>query len=204
MGSVTIPASPATVTATFTVPDGGVVSSGGAHVDFGSITAPLDQISVIMTGPDADGNAVDPLTHVHVPGDGIAYGSWAAGAFGTGSGPATVTLFAPDAAGCYIAGVWSVMTRSAAAGGTVTQVILFTEGIGPNQNTGGAIFNWGVYADPAHMGENGYNADLALARQIIQKMAPAHTVGNLIQSLDPHPDVDAGIHAAIPDECLPV
>jgi hypothetical protein len=71
------------------------------------------------------------------------------------------------------------------------------------QETGAAYYDWGVYADPVHMGESGVAADLAAARALIRKMAQSHTTANLIQSLAPYPDVATGANAAVPDECIP-
>jgi hypothetical protein len=80
---------------------------------------------------------------------------------------------------------------------------LFVEGLARGQSTGGAIFEWGVYVDPAHVGENGTAADLAGARLAIKRLKHAHTVGSLIQSLAPWPDISSGINSSIPDEWLP-
>jgi hypothetical protein len=112
-------------------------------------------------------------------------------------------LFGIEFANTPIQGSWFLSVTNNSGGTVNFHWSVFVEGIGPNQETGGAIFDWGVYADPAHLGESGVPSDFPAARLAIQKIAHSHTVGNLLQSLDPYPDVDVDVHAAIPDECIP-
>src|SRR5262249_17480434 len=114
-------------------------------------------------------------------------------------------LTAPSLAGAQIQGVWKLVIAN---GSGISNVLygtsfLFVEGIARRQETAGAIFDWGVYADPAHLGENGTPANFAAARATIQKLAFAHTVGNLVQSIAPYPNMDSGVSSSIPNECCP-
>lgn len=174
-----------TGTTTIYVPDGGKISNMGAQLALAFSTASLSPLSVTLTGPDG------------------ATATWS-----TGWSTSAIKLYARAAfAGRQIFGTWTLsVTNNTGSSVTLQQAgsTLFVEGIGRGQDTGGAIYWWGVYADPAHVGENGSPADFNAARTAIKKLAQSHTVGDLIQSLAPWPDVVSGVNAAIPDECIPV
>jgi uncharacterized protein YmfQ (DUF2313 family) len=107
---------------------------------------------------------------------------------------------ASEFAGDTVTGTWTVTVDKTGGGSvTVTQVDLFVEGLGLS-GLGGDIFYWGVYADPGLVNSPDYTA----ARASITRLNPAHCQGFLVLSEDPWPDVETGIHLAIPDEAIPV
>jgi hypothetical protein len=207
-GDVTI-ANGATATITILVSDGGKVGDMGAQLEIAfsvsaftgtiTLTGP-DGTSVSWTGPAAgvSGWAQMPM-RLYAPGRKTQQ-------ITTAGGKAAIILVPSGFGGKQIQGGWTLSVTNN-SGGSVTLFdgpVLFVEGIARGQDTGGAIFRWGVYADPTHLGENGTPANFAAARAAINVLAFSHTVGNLIQSLAPYPDVVSGVHAAICDECLPV
>lgn len=136
----------------------------------------------------------------------------------TWTGPwtnAPIKLYGSAFAGARINGTWTLTVNASGAITVYSTTGLFVEGLfdrsqyqirpdeQPYQETGAAIFDWGVYADPAHLGENGTQADFGAARLALARLAQAHTVVNLLQSITPYPDTDSGINAAIPDEVIP-
>lgn len=165
------------------VDDGGLCAKAGVQLDLNFAVGDLAGYVITLTAPD--GTAVtweDDWTEVPFRLYGIAF------------------------AGKPIHGLW---TLSIFNGGAVPNTLfsapwLFVEGIAPNQDTGGAVFHWGVYADVNHLGENGATPDFQSARAAIERIKHSHTVGDIIQSLDPWPDVVSGTHSSIPDECVPV
>jgi hypothetical protein len=167
------------------VDDGGIVSHMGAQLDLRFQSAPASVYGVKLAAPDGTSYT---WTSSQVP-----------------SGQTGIYLYAPSLVGSQIGGTWvlSITNNDGPDNRLLDGLCLFVEGIKRGQQTGGAIFDWGVYADPAHIGENGSTADFSSARQAIYKMAQSHTIGNLIQSLAPYPDTNSGLNAAIPDECCP-
>ncbi|MEO9192167.1 MAG: hypothetical protein ABI445_00790 [Polyangia bacterium] len=173
----------------FSTVDGGVVSSAGLRVALEYSSSPGESLTVTLTGPDGYAKEWDPVVTTQAL-------DW---------------LFGPEFAGKNISGRWTLEIFNNAASGTVyVHPTIFVEGVPKNFNenvygqaTGASIFEWGAFADPAHMGENGTPADLAAVRRAVQRIAFSQTVGNVLQSLVASPDVDAGAHAAIPDECIP-
>jgi hypothetical protein len=165
------------------VNDGGKVARMGAQLTLTFADADLSAYTITLTAPD---------------GRSKQWGlKWTS---------APVCLFAQSLSGARVFGNW---TLSIANGSIVANTIfagssLFVEGIGPNQDTGAAVFHWGVYANLAHVGENGVPADYPSVRAAIQRIKHSHTVGYLIQSLAPWPDVVTGAHSAIPDACIPI
>lgn len=116
-----------------------------------------------------------------------------------------VKLYGKSFAGAAILGSWTLSVANT-SGVTVTVYAgstLFVEGIARGQQTAGAVFDWGVYADPDHVGENGAAVDYVAIRAALRKLNFSHAIANVIQSLEPWPDVDIGFNAAIPDECIP-
>jgi hypothetical protein len=172
------------------VVDGGVVSQGGARLIVTADSFPwagaTDPLTFSLESPDGTLRSWSvPIAQFNVTHANKAY------------------LFGIEFANTPIQGSWFLSVTNNSGGTVNFHWSVFVEGIGPNQETGGAIFDWGVYADPAHLGESGVPSDFPAARLAIQKIAHSHTVGNLLQSLDPYPDVDVDVHAAIPDECIP-
>ena len=181
---VTLPASTTTRVSFDVAFDGGAVSGAGAHLIMVFDDSDLTPYSFTLTSPDGTEQ------------------TW-----NRGWDVAPLVLRSKAFAGTQIQGIWTLDITNGT--GTPNKIYasgtsLFVEGIAPNQSTGGAIFDWGVYADPAHLGENGTAQDFRGARQSIQRIKHAFTVGNLIQSIDPYPDTDSGVHASIPDEFIPV
>lgn len=190
-GAGTPISTPQNVVRTFDIfpPDSGVVSHAGARVLVDFAAGADVNYEVTLKGPDA-------VTHTRT--------------FRKVAGALTQQLFFIETSGLPLAlSHWVVTVKNLdATAGTLNSVFLFVEGIAQNLETGGAIFHWGVYADPIHLGENGTPADFAAARRAIELLGQAHTIGSglggLIQSKDPWPDVLSGPHAAIPDEAIPV
>jgi hypothetical protein len=113
-------------------------------------------------------------------------------------------LYGIEFAGGPITGWWELTIQNNSGGSLTLLEAVLVEGIGPRQNTGGAVFHWGAYADPAHMGESGVPADLRAALFAVKKLTFAHCFGCLLQSLEPWPGELAGLHCAIPGQCIPV
>ncbi len=173
-------------TTTLTIPvigDGGKVAKMGAQLELAFATADTTLFSFTLTAPDGTSK------------------TWNAG---TTSGP--LWLQAPSLAGAAIQGNWTLAITNGSGSPTTlySASFLFVEGVQQGQQTAGAAYDWGVYADPAHLAENGTVIDLSAARAAIKKLSFSYTIGNLIQSLAPSPNVDTGASAAIPDECIPV
>lgn len=174
-----------TTTLTVYVNDGGKVAKMGAQLALPFSTADTTMMVFTLIAPDGTSK------------------TWPAG---TANSPLWLT--APELAGAQIQGQWTlVITNNNSAIGSFNTLYsslqLFVEGIARGQQTAGAMFDWGVYADPAHIGENGTPPDFSAVRAAINRVKYSESVGNLIQSLVPYPNTDSGVHAAIPDECIP-
>lgn len=179
-GDVAIPHA-ATTTLTIPVSDGGKVAKMGAQLELAFASTPLTTYTFVLTAPDGSSKTWT--------------GTW---------GDLPLVLYAPSFAGAKTQGNWTLaITNGSGVDNTLySAAFLFVEGMARGQQTAGAIFDWGVWADPAHIGESG-TANFAAARAAIKKLALSHTIGNLIQSLAPWPDSTTAPNAAIPDECIP-
>lgn len=173
----------------------GTVSGVVRADEGGTLSLPGPQVVLSLTGT----GSLSVVATLTAPGG--ATQSWTT----TGSGAIDVVLDATAFVGHALSpGPWTLtLVNDSASSITVITASVVLEGIGPNQETAGAIFDWGVLVNWAQLGENGTPADFAAARLAIQRLAFAHTVGNLLQSSAPYPDTDTGAHAAIPDECIP-
>jgi hypothetical protein len=173
---------PNSSTQTILIPvvDGGKVSRMGAQLELPFATPPPSGFTITLTAPD--GNSA----------------SWSSPAAGWST---AVKLYAPSLAGAVVRGSWtlSITNNSGSSNTLYGGPILFVEGIGPKQDTGGAIFHWGVYADPVHLGESGNPADFNAAQLAVQKLTFSHCVGNLIVALGAAP----GSANAIPGRFCP-
>lgn len=167
------------------VNDGGLVSRAGARLFFTFTIAETGAFSVTLTSPNGTAKTWNIPNLSRNPGD-------------------SQFLFAAELAEVPITGNWRFSLNNTSGAEIRVNWGILVEGIGPGQDTGGAIFEWAVYADPAHLGEDGKPADFQAARDALAKLAFSHTLVHLLQSLSPYPDVETGIHAAIPDECIPV
>lgn len=164
--------------------DGGVVSKAGARVTI-TFAAPLPAlVTFLLNGPAGQQVAVV------IPAGVTTYT-----AFVVGSGIVGTQIGNPDAR----QGWFLLVVNASVSSVSVTSWSLLIEGIGPNEETGGAIFAWGVYADPVHLGENGIPADFTAARNGINRVEHSHTHGSLILAIAPASDA-AG---AIPDAFVP-
>lgn len=163
---------------TVQVRDGGKVAKMGARVvlELGAAGAGV----VTLTGPDGTAK------------------SWTFDGDGTG----LLGFFGKEFAGAAITGWWKVTVQN--TGGSPLPIIVsfFIEGIARNQDTAGAASHWGVYADPAHIGESGYS-DFEAVMAAIRRIKHSHDRGRLILSKEPWPGVATGAHAAIPGRCIP-
>lgn len=172
-----------------TVDDGGVVSDAGAQVTVTITSTNPEQLSFALTVPA-----------------GSTY-TMPAGTLPAGSvtGVAFKVNFIAAASAVFSFGNWSLRVNTGAATCTLVSWALFVEGIAQGQDTGGARYWYGVYADPAHLGETGAAANFAAARAALRRITPAHATGELLQSISgAYPDVTSGVNSSIPDECLPV
>jgi uncharacterized protein YmfQ (DUF2313 family) len=169
---------------TIPVTDGGTVAAMGAQLTLTFATPPTAFYFVTLTAPDGKAKL------------------WPQSGWNT----TTVVLYGPELANAQIAGNWhlEISRASGAANTLLAGSSLFVEGIAPRQETAGAMFTWGVYADPAHVGESGTPGNFDAAQAAIDHIAYAYTHGFLIVSLAPWPDVSTGANSAIPDRCLPV
>ena len=198
---VTIPAG--TTTLSVLVNDGGKVAAMGAMLNLAFASSDLSTYAFTLTGPDGtshtwdDGWSAVPLV-LRSPGQKTVpvRGS---------DGEVHLVHVATGFGGKQIQGVWQLaITNGSGVSNTLYSAsTLFVEGIARGQDTAGAIFHWGVYADPAHLGENGVQPNFAEAQKAIRKLSFSHTVGNLILSISPWPGVSSGAHAAIPGRCTP-
>jgi hypothetical protein len=181
-----VPLPPGSATVAFAVSDGGTVAAMGAQLRLSLASAPSANLgfSVTLTAPDG------------------TFRTWT----GVKSTSTTVVLYGPELAGAAINGTWKlgISNATGSANTLLAGSGLFVEGIAQGQETGGAIFTWGVYVDQAHVGESGTPGNYDAAQAAIDHMAYAYTHGFLILSLAPWPDVSIGSNAAIPDRCLPV
>lgn len=162
--------------------DGGKVSSAGARLFLTFDNPDLTGIVITLISPTGKIKEWDgPYT----------------------AGP--LVLYAPEFAGLPIQGKWRVsITNGSGSDHTLLAGgILHAEGVNPGQRTAGAMFCWGVYADPAHLGENGVAADIAGAERMLNRMKQAHTEARVILSKTPYPDTVGGINSSIPDRCIP-
>lgn len=163
------------------------VSPAGAIVNI-NFTGDLGEVRFRLTAPDG---------YVKL---------WLPGWLGSGAVVAeTYTLFAPEMAGRRILGNWTLtVTAGATVNATVNSWSVFVEGLGVNydgatppnrigEGLGAALFEFLVVADPALLG-TGYDIEGAYAT--IQKIKPAHVLGNVVVKNT----VMGGGLLAIPDE----
>lgn len=138
-----------------------------------------------------------PVTYTLTAPDGVTTKSWTLA-------ERNEYLYGKEFAGADVYGAWTFSVTNNTGGTVIVDGQLFVEGIGVGQETGGAIFHWGIYADPALMGVV-TPANLTATRNAISKLTFDHCFsdGSLIQSTAPYPDTDSGAHASIPDECIP-
>lgn len=172
------------------------VSPAGAQVSI-NLTGNLAELRFTLTAPDG----TQRLWPVRFLGDGAVTGQ-------------IYTLYAPELAGVAIRGNWTLSLTTGASGATLNSWSLFVEGLGVNltgpppyppgrngEGLGAAMFQFLVMVDPTLLG-TGY--DLGGAYRAIQRLKPAHVLGNYgLKS-------QYGDNCAIPDDpqtlpdrCLP-
>lgn len=163
--------------------DGGTVSAAGAQVGITITFGDVSQLTVQLTSPS--GTAV----------------SWT---LGTGSATSTLyNLYSETFAGVSVDGTWTLkITNASGSTGTLVSWSNFVEGVGQNLATGGAIFEWGVYADPALVGSSS-TANYPAALQALGRIQPSFSKAYLLRSIFPYPDTTSGANMAIPDACIP-
>jgi len=156
--------------------------------DDGRVTKAGAQLSITLTAP-----ALEQLTLQLSTPDGQTK-TWSA----LGSGAITNQAFllgAPELAGARVWGLW---TLAISGTGTLVKWSLFAEGAGLG-GLAGDVFEWGVYLDPAHAGENGVAPDLHAVGQTMARIQHAHADGHIIRAFSASPDTPL----AIPDQFLP-
>ncbi len=167
------------------VNDGGVVAGMGAQLRLVFADSDVSGYTFTLISPD--------LTEV----------SWSGVNWQTGP----LRLYAKSFAGLPIHGRWQLVINNGGAGFTTNTLLtgstLFVEGTARGQSTAGAVFHWGVYVDPAHVGESGITLDYGDALKALKKLAFSHTVPRLITSKTPRPGVTSGTYVAIPGRCIP-
>lgn len=170
-----------------TVPDDGLVSIAGVKLTVTLTSTAVDNISFVLNGPGSGG----------LP----ASVTWPAGALGKGSVTSQqFTLYdIVSSPAKNITGAWTLQITAGSANVTLVSWSLFVEGIGLDSSghdgLGSAIFDWGAYADPA----KNINADFLAARNSINKISPAHTVGHLLLTISAIPDNST----TLPGACYP-
>lgn len=185
-------------TSTIRVPDDPIVSHAGATATI-VVTGDLSEISLRLSSPGG-------AKHQDFPPGFL------------GDGMATVEIFtlrALNVSDTLINGDWELrLTTGPGSGATVHLWNLFVEGFGVNlvgppphpparngEGLGSAMFEFLVLADPALLG---VGSDIEAAYRVIQKIKPAHVIGNigLAGALGDGcaiPDDPA----SIPNRCLP-
>lgn len=174
-----------TATTQIVVSDGGKCSQMGVQLELAFSGTNTTSYTVTLTGPDGTS------------------ATWFSPPNGWPLLP--VRLYAQSFAGAKIEGAWTltVVNGSGFANTLYASSVLLVDGTARGQKTGGAIFEWGIYADPAHLGENGTPADLGASLNAIKTLSLSHTVGRLLTSLHPLPHKSSGVNAAIPGRCIP-
>lgn len=176
--------------------DDPAVSPAGATA-FISVTGHLDEMTFRLTGPDGRAK------------------NWPAAFLGTATvSMGTYALYGIEFAGAKIRGSWTLsFTCGASAGATLESWGVFVEGLGVNfdnrvppqrtgQGLGAAIYEFGVVADPALLG---VGFDLQGAYKAIQKVKPAHVLGDILVKNSITNDACAipDEPATLPDQVLP-
>lgn len=171
-----------TAARTLRVLDDPRVSPAGAQVNI-NLSGNLSEVSFRLTGPDGTQQA------------------WPVRFLGEGAVTASVyTLFGREFADAPIHGDWALsLTTGAGGGATLHSWSLFVEGLGVNlggpppyppsrlgEGLGAAMFQFLLMVDPTLLG-TGY--DLGGAYRAIQRLKPAHVLGNY------------GLKSALGDNC---
>jgi hypothetical protein len=174
----TIPASGSLIRPMY-LPDGGSASRAGAQVTLWISHPAVQGLTATLTAPSGKSK------------------SWRN--FGRG---AVVNqpflLYGVEFSGTQCNVQWNLTVSDASGNaGTLVRWQLFIEGVAGN-GLGGAVFDWGVYADPAQLGAT-QPADYAGAKAAISRIKHAHTNGHIIRSIAPAPDSSV----AVPDQCAP-
>jgi hypothetical protein len=175
------------VTQSVYVPDSGY-SDAGAQVSVTITSTNPEQLSFVLTDPS--GNQYT-----------MPAGTIPAGALTSTAAPVN---FVKVSGSTFVVGSWSLQISTGSAACTLVSWSLFVEGLAVAQDTGGARFWFGVFADPVHLGETGVSANFAAARAALLRIQPAHANGRLLQSIaGAYPNTSSGANSAIPDETLP-
>jgi uncharacterized protein YmfQ (DUF2313 family) len=162
--------------------DGGEVSTAGAQLNLVFDTNSLSTFDVTLTAPDGTTKTWDS--------------GWSA---------SPLVLYGKEFAGAHIQGRWQLdITHTTGSTQTLyTASTLFVEGVADEQATAGAVFHWGVYADPDLVGGSGVDEDLASAHRAVRRIRHAHHEATLILSKAAYPSVTSGAHTLIPGRFLP-
>lgn len=165
------------------VPDGGNVSNAGAQIVVRLTSTNPEQLSFVLTSPTGSTK------------------TWAAASLPVGSITSTdCYLYAPELANVQCQGNWSLRINTGAATCTLVQWSIFVEGITRGQSTGGAMFEWGVFADPTLVN----SPDYVGAAAALLRLTQGHTKASLLLSITGgYPEVTSGAHESIPDTFLP-
>lgn len=170
--------------------DGGAVSAAGVQLSVTITSTNPEQLSFSLQG--AFGTPTVPTQ---------ATVTWPAGSLPSGSVTST-TFYLYDKTftpGSSIQGTWTLTVNTGAAACTLVSWSLFVEGVAQAQGTGGAVFYWGAYADPAKV----INPDYVASSRAITRIQPGWSQGNLYLSIAPQADITSGINSALADQCTP-
>jgi uncharacterized protein YmfQ (DUF2313 family) len=162
--------------------DGGVVSSSGAQLNLVFDTNSLSTFDITLTAPDGTAK------------------SWT-----KGWSASPLVLYGKEFAGARIQGRWRLdITHTTGSTQTLyTASTLHVEGVDREQETAGAVFSWGVFADSTLVGGSGVDEDMGSAHKAVRRIKHAHHEANLILSKEPYPDTATGANACIPDRFIP-
>jgi hypothetical protein len=147
-----------------------------AAIDDGQVTKAGAQLSITLTT-----SALDQITLQLSTRNGRTK-TWS----GLGTGAITNQAFqlaAPELAGAKTGGIWTLAITGT---GTLVMWSLFAEGVGPG-GLAGDVLEWGVYLDPAHLGETGFASDLRAVSLAMARIQHAHANGYIVRAFSAAP-----------------
>ncbi len=161
--------------------DGGPVAKMGARLRVTITHTAVEAVSIALVSPEGTIHAIEMAD------------------FATGAVSGDYWFYCPEFAGEQCEGVWKleISDNDPLESGTLVAWRIFVEGC-PG-GLGDDIFDWGVYADPALVGQV-TPPDYAAAQVAIDKIQQSHTLGRVLLGLEAAPSTSA----AVPGRFLPV